>query len=277
MKTPTPTPSAALLASVLTFIALTPGMAGGPLTPSGPPSDPATHGRSLTEIYDAVTGGRTLLAGGTSMIVISQPGSYRLTGNITVASGNAINIISGDVQLDLNGFTLRSTAATASGRAIHIADGADNIRVRNGSIRGGYTPPGAAGSGGGFLHGVVFDWASGSSADNLTFEDLNISGINSIALGNVNPTDPQASFKVVVARRVSIARSFGGIAFVAAAGNTLFGKVIDCQVSCHNTLGDAIAADIVLHSYAHNGNGAGGGTSSSGIHASSDWMNNSQP
>ena len=66
---------------------------------------------------------------------ISQPGSYYLTGNITVASGDAIIIASDDVSLDLNGFTLKSTfTGGASGTAVSVSSSRSRLTIRNGSI-----------------------------------------------------------------------------------------------------------------------------------------------
>ena len=45
------------------------------------------------------------------VVTISQPGSYYLTRNLTVSSGDGINITTIGVTLDLNGFTIRSTRA----------------------------------------------------------------------------------------------------------------------------------------------------------------------
>lgn len=67
-------------------------------------------------------------------ITISQPGSYYLTGNITVASGNAIVISASDVTLDLNGFTVSGPANQASSNyCIHTVN-AGNISVKNGTV-----------------------------------------------------------------------------------------------------------------------------------------------
>ena len=48
---------------------------------------------------------------------ISQPGSYYLTANLTVASGDAIDINANGVTLDLNGFTISSTDPATPARA----------------------------------------------------------------------------------------------------------------------------------------------------------------
>lgn len=87
---------------------------------------------------------------------ISQPGSYYLTGNITVASGDAIVIASDDVSLDLNGFTLKSTyTGGSSGTAVSVSSSRSRLTIRNGSIVGSTVVP-ASGSAtaGGFVQGI---------------------------------------------------------------------------------------------------------------------------
>jgi hypothetical protein len=79
---------------------------------------------------------------------ISQPGSYYLTQNLTVASGNAITITTGGVTLDLNGFAITSSASPAAGNAILLnkaGDLADAVTIRNGHIR--RANPAASGTG----------------------------------------------------------------------------------------------------------------------------------
>ena len=52
-------------------------------------------------------------------MTISQPGSYYLTHNLTVSSAAMrIDITTNGVTLDLNGFTISSTAASATGYGI---------------------------------------------------------------------------------------------------------------------------------------------------------------
>ena len=113
---------------------------GGPITPPGGAIAPT--GRTLDEIFNKVpvvgaADGRIPIAGGTSTVTISQPGSYVLTGNITVSSGSGININASDVTLDLNGFRVMTTAN--SGTVIVINTGTNNVVVRNGLVAGGNT------------------------------------------------------------------------------------------------------------------------------------------
>ncbi len=90
------------------------------------------------------------------MIVIDQPGSYYLTGNITAPDRTAIQILASDVTLDLNGFALIgenfATAAGVRGAPVFL----ENIAVVNGSIANFSSP------------------AIEVGADNARFENLRI-------------------------------------------------------------------------------------------------------
>lgn len=69
---------------------------------------------------------------------LSQPGSYRLTGNLVVPDRDttAIQVISDDVSIDLNGFAiLGPNVANGFGEGVAASSRA-NIHVRNGTIRG---------------------------------------------------------------------------------------------------------------------------------------------
>ena len=69
---------------------------------------------------------------------ITKPGSYYLTGNITVSSGEAIVIdtfVASDVSIDLNGFTIRSTlTGSSSGSAIRCNGTFTRLTVRDGFL-----------------------------------------------------------------------------------------------------------------------------------------------
>ena len=72
-------------------------------------------------------------------VMITQPGSYRLTGDLTLSVANeAIEINAPDVTLDLNGFTITGAGAgTGSNDGIQIKNVAEmeNVEVRNGTVR----------------------------------------------------------------------------------------------------------------------------------------------
>jgi hypothetical protein len=111
--------------------------AQGPLQP--PSLTPAPTMKSLDQIE-----ARTAIPKSPSMPIagphfaITQPGSYYLTGNIEVASGDGILISSSNVTLDLNGFALISTTVTpAAGSAIKLGSDLRSIEIKNGRVSGG--------------------------------------------------------------------------------------------------------------------------------------------
>jgi parallel beta-helix repeat protein len=67
--------------------------------------------------------------------VISNAGSYYLTGNLDVAKPNGIHIAASGVTLDLNGFQI-DRASGAGGNGIFIDDGANDCVIMNGTITG---------------------------------------------------------------------------------------------------------------------------------------------
>jgi hypothetical protein len=128
------------------FLTVQSGFAQGSLTPPGAPA-PAML--TLSQIEP-----RTPIA--SAPFTITQPGSYYLTANLTVSSNNAITIATNGVALDLNGFTISSTAASPTGYGILIT-GLRNITIANGIIQGGVTNNGSGVySGSGFAYGIAY-------------------------------------------------------------------------------------------------------------------------
>jgi hypothetical protein len=133
---------------VFPFCLVHPAFSQGALTP---PGAPAPTMKSLDQIEP-----RTPIS--FAPFTISQPGSYYMTTNVTVGSGDAITITANNVTLDLNGFTISSTnpiASTDSG--ILLSGSRTNIAIRNGHISSGVTNNGAGVySGSGFGFGIIF-------------------------------------------------------------------------------------------------------------------------
>jgi parallel beta-helix repeat protein len=69
--------------------------------------------------------------------VISDPGSYYLTQDFTVASGTAIRIDTNNVTIDLNGHMIANSGGS-SGDYLIKADGFTDIRITNGKLVGGF-------------------------------------------------------------------------------------------------------------------------------------------
>jgi hypothetical protein len=121
-----------------------------------PPGGPAPSMKSLDQIEP-----RTPVS--SLPFTISTPGSYYMTKNLSVASGDGITISASNVMLDLNGCTISSTAASATGTAIRISSSFRNITIVNGGIAGGVTVSGGTFSGSGFAGGI--DVPSGFAGD----------------------------------------------------------------------------------------------------------------
>ena len=162
----------------------------GTLTP--PAGTPAPTMKTLDEIDQSVSNvtatvktaePRTPLIDGSpgvtvyssGPIQITQSGSYYLTENLTVSSLGGIRIFASGVTLDLNGFTIRSTSATASNYGIWIHG--SNVSIFNGHIVSGTVyNSGASGdqyTGSGFQNGI---YAQSSGYTSIRIHDVSVSG-----------------------------------------------------------------------------------------------------
>lgn len=105
-----------------TFVALQ----AGPIDP--PPGAISPTGRFGPKV-DVLT----LPGNGSNLFVISQPGSYYLSANITGVSGlHGIFINSHDVTLDLNGFSVNGVPGSLDG--IRTNNNVQKLRIRNGNV-----------------------------------------------------------------------------------------------------------------------------------------------
>jgi parallel beta-helix repeat protein len=93
-----------------------------------PPGAPAPTMKTLDQVQP-----RTLIPGGTAVFTISSEGSYYLSGNLSIASGNAITVNASNVTIDLQGFEL--IGAGGGNIGIIINGGISNVTIRNGTIR----------------------------------------------------------------------------------------------------------------------------------------------
>ncbi|HEX5398709.1 MAG TPA: hypothetical protein VFY06_06645 [Verrucomicrobiae bacterium] len=151
-------------AIVYSFLMLRSARGQGTLTPSGPP---APTMKTLDQIE-----ARAPIS--SVPFTINRPGSYYLTTNLAVSTGNAITIATNGVKVDLNGFTLSSTAARATGDGILINSGLKNIIIINGFIQSGVTNNGSGlYSGSGFANGINY---SGSQPANVRVSGISVSG-----------------------------------------------------------------------------------------------------
>src|SRR5688572_3796948 len=124
--------NAAALVGVLVASA---GLIAGPLTPPAGPVAPTY--KTLAEVQPR-TAVQSLPGNATALHVISQPGSYYLTGNINGVSGkHGIRIEASNVSIDLCGFSLSGGGVGRSAIDAYTPPPAgprSGISIRNGSI-----------------------------------------------------------------------------------------------------------------------------------------------
>jgi hypothetical protein len=139
-------------------------IAQGPLTPPGAPAP-------TMKTLDQVEARRPI---STAPIIITQPGSYYLTGNLAIGTGGgtAITINVSDVTVDLNGFTISSSASPAFGNGVTVSS-VNNVVIKNGAIRGTTTFSSGTFTSGGFVDGI----ASSSFARNVRIADIQVRGV----------------------------------------------------------------------------------------------------
>jgi hypothetical protein len=167
----------------------------------------------------------------TGSITISQPGSYYLTGNLTITAAGAygIHITASQVTLDLNGFAL--THVTGNGGDAVIIGGS-NVTVRNGTIRGGTTLSGSTFTPAGWDDGII----TNSPLPNLSVESVSVSGVrtNGMLLSYGGSRIERCSVHTVGGMGLyassisfSTARKTGGTA-ISASSDPDSGSVSDC-------------------------------------------------
>jgi hypothetical protein len=220
--------------------------AQGPLTPPGPP---APTMKTLDQVE-----ARTPITNATGA-TISAPGSYYLTTNITVATGNAITITSDNVTLDLNGFSLISTNPFATGDGVLLSGSQRfNITILNGHIVSSFQTAGI-----GFDSGIFGTFPSNIRVSGVTVSQCRSNGI---ALG--------AAFNGNAVQSCAI-NSVGSVGITA--GTVSDSIALNCNVTaisattvqnCYadaGVTGNGILATTVLNSY---GDSIGSGTGISG-------------
>ncbi len=233
--------------------------AQGSLTPPGAPA-PTMKSLDQVEARTAITNA--------GAVTISQAGSYYLTRNITVASGDAITITANNVTLDLNGFTIASTQPTANtNSAILLSGGRTNIAIYNGHISSRVTNN-LAGvySGSGFSYGIYY---SVDPPFNVRVKGVDVVGVlaGGIYLAAGKPT-------AVESCTVTTAGSYGIYADRVSDSTALdcgnYGIICD---AAHNCKGNAIGSGTGLFaSVAHN---CSGSSSGNGIGLFATTVNNS--
>lgn len=109
-------------------------LTAGPLDPPAGPVAPTY--KTLGEIEPRTAINAVNTPGNFSAVyIISQPGSYYLTGDVVnTTSGHSILISADHVTIDLNGFSIRGNFSNISG--IAVSGSRTNLAIRNGTIQG---------------------------------------------------------------------------------------------------------------------------------------------
>lgn len=103
--------------------------------PLDPPAGPVAPSYKTLQQVEPRTDLASVAGTANSRHLITQPGSYYLSANVTGAAGfNGIVIQADNVVLDLNGFTV--TGAASSGDGISLSGTRLNVTIKNGTVRG---------------------------------------------------------------------------------------------------------------------------------------------
>jgi len=159
---------------------------------------------------------------------ISQPGAYFLTNNLTVAGGDALTITTNGVTLDLGGFTIFSTAASATGSGIRLNGRLSDITIVNGHIMGGVTNNAGTYNGPGFQYGIrPTDYAPG----NTRVYGVSVSGCASSGMAYLGRSSVVESCTVhTVGGSGIIAGTIKNSVAVECGGDAIYGdQISDCR------------------------------------------------
>jgi len=257
-------------AAVSAFFLLHSAFGQGALTP---PGAPAATMKSLAQIEP-----RTPISSAPYFIL--TPGSYYLTGNLTVSSGGAIAIVTNNVTLDLNGFTISSTASPAGGTAILLTGTGPrmNVSIYNGHISSNVTNTIAGVFGGtGFNDGI--NYLIATPPYNVRVKDVSVSGVfdDGINLNTGNSTVVQSCTVNVAAYDGIVADSVSDSTALSCGTEGIYAVTVqNCQGQAFSgPLSVGITATTAINCVGYNNSTGTGlastvatgctGTSSSGI------------
>ncbi|MGD1086377.1 MAG: hypothetical protein ABSA47_16695 [Verrucomicrobiota bacterium] len=242
---------------------------GGPLTPPPSAFNLGAPGPTMTTLayIEPRTPITNVPPGGYQ---INTSGSYYLTANLTVSSGDAIDINASGVTLDLNGFNITSDSSPASGTAIAFSGetGNANITILNGHIVGGVYGGGTFFSDGpGFINGIAPTGSYFNGDINIHVSGVSVSGCYGVGIDlgyyynstivescTVSTVGGDGILAGIVSRCEAI--NCGGIAIYAFTASDSVGV----------SLGDGTTA--ISATIANNCFGEGEGNPGDGIHAS---------
>ncbi len=242
----------------------------GSLTPPGAPAPTMKTLQQIEPRTPLVAGSPGVVVNASGTIVIDQSGSYYLTTNLTVTSGDGIKINASGVTVDLQGFTIRSTSATSLNEGIDI--NADRVSIFNGHIESGTVyDSGATGdqyTGPGFNYGI---YAYPNSYTGIRIRDISVSGcdINGIYAASLDSLVESCTVEVVGSTGIK-AGVVKNCSATTCGGTAIYGENIsDCRG--YSTGGNGINSErTVANSY---GRTTGTAAGSEGIRAARTVQN----
>jgi hypothetical protein len=187
--------------------------------------------------------------------IITNAGAYYLTTNLSVATGNAITIATNGVTLDLGGFTISSTAPSATGYGVRLNTGLRHITILNGYIQGGVTNNGSGSySGSGFGYGIY-----GTSMVNTRVAGVSVSGClyYGIYLGLVDATVVESCTVRTMGGDGIIAATIKGSTALDCGSQAISGRIVsDSQGESTGDLG-GLTATTAFNCFGSSGGGSG--------------------
>lgn len=187
---------------------------------------------------------------------ITNPGSYYFTTNLTVSSGDGITIFTNNVSLDMNGWTLASTAISGGGVGILIKSRTQNLTIQNGFIRGTTVVSGGSYTGGGFNYGICYEFepSLNTRVQGVTVSGCPVGGIYLNASSSIVES-------CIVNSTAGLGIRAGTIRDSVAAnclGSALEGdRAINCRGESYNVGSAGIQANVASDSTGVSVNGAG--------------------
>lgn len=234
-----------LLALLLPSLAF----AQGALTPPGAPAASMKRLDQIEARCPVQAGAPGVTGSPTTGFTISAAGSYYLTGDITVASGNTLTITASPVTLDLNGFTLSSTASPAAGYAIK----GGRARISNGRIQCAGTASATGFSGAGFAFGISLAGGAVTRVSVAGISGTGIEGANIVTHSSARQAGYGISGGIVADCTTSACRATGISATIAIRSTAdTFGNGINARVVANalatSSAGNAITGTVVRSS-----------------------------
>ena len=240
---------AAIALACATVITTSAILTAGPLSP--PAGAVAPTYKTLTEVEPRIAINAVNTPGDAgSLFIISQPGSYYLTGNITgVAGKHGIVIPTGGVSLDLGGFVLQGVPGSLSGITTVVFQ--EDIRVERGTVRNWGGSGVAVFGDNSILRDLILTRNGGPGIDAGGAFHPRIEGCVAMFNGAVDPRPSIIGGVGSVITGCSVRGSFGAGISVGAGG-----RAESCTVVASSAAGILVAIGAVVSDCVVAGNGS---------------------